>query len=163
SSDVDRSGRDGSQIPLAPPCSRPRNGRSLRYNARVPSARPGTPGSPTWAPAHVFSCEDTPVPTRHAATDIRDLVVPIVDALACRLYDVEVTGAGKSRTVRVLIDREGGIDLDTVTEATRAISDAIDGEPNIGGPFLLEVSSPGLERPLRLPEHYAGAVGETVS
>jgi ribosome maturation factor RimP len=103
------------------------------------------------------------VPTRDAAADIRDLVVPIVDALGCRLYDVEVTGAGKSRTVRVLVDREGGIDLDQVTAATRAISEAIDHDPGIGGPFLLEVSSPGLERPLRVREHFERAIGETVT
>jgi ribosome maturation factor RimP len=98
-----------------------------------------------------------------AVDDIRDLVGPLVDALGCRLYDVEVAGAGRTRTVRVLIDRDGGVDLDAITAATQAISTALDDEPDVRGPYLLEVSSPGLERPLRRPEHYAGALGETVT
>jgi ribosome maturation factor RimP len=99
----------------------------------------------------------------HAADDIRDLVGPLVGALGCRLYDVEVAGAGRTRTVRVLIDRDGGVDLDAITAATQAISTALDDSTAVTGPFLLEVSSPGVERPLRRPEHYARAIGETVT
>jgi ribosome maturation factor RimP len=98
-----------------------------------------------------------------AVATIRDLVGPLVDALGCRLYDVEITGAGRQRTVQVLLDRDDGVDLELITDATRAISPALDDAPGLNGPYLLEVSSPGLERPLRTPEHYAGAIGETVS
>ena len=95
--------------------------------------------------------------------DTRDLVGPLVDALGCALYDVEITGSGRSRTVRVMIDRDGGVDLDLITAATQAISPALDDAPFLTGPYLLEVSSPGLERPLRRPEHYLGAHGEMVT
>jgi len=98
-----------------------------------------------------------------AVATIRDLVGPLVDALGCRLYDVEISGSGRQRTVQVLLDRDGGVDLELITDATRAISPALDDAPGLNGPYLLEVSSPGLERPLRTPEHYAGAIGQTVS
>ena len=98
-----------------------------------------------------------------SAATIRDLVGPLVGALGCRLYDVEVSGSGRQRTVRVLLDRDGGVDLELITDATRAISPALDDAPGLNGPYLLEVSSPGLERPLRTADHYAGAIGETVS
>jgi ribosome maturation factor RimP len=103
------------------------------------------------------------MPARGAVADIRDVVAPIVDALGFRLYDVEVVGSGRARTVRVLIDREGGVDLDGITAATQAISPALDDAEAVSGPYLLEVSSPGLERPLRRPEHFQGARGQTIS
>ena len=101
-----------------------------------------------------MSAEGGIVTAGRTAADIRDLVGPVVDALGCRLYDVEVAGSGRQRTVRVLVDRDGGVDLDTVTAATHAISPALDDADGLAGPFLLEVSSPGLERPLRRREHY---------
>jgi ribosome maturation factor RimP len=107
------------------------------------------------------------VSASRAVDDIRALALPVVGALECRLYDVEITGAGRARTVRVLIDRDGGVDLEAITAATQAISSALDDSPPVSraidGPFVLEVSSPGVERPLRRPEHYRGAVGETVT
>jgi ribosome maturation factor RimP len=97
---------------------------------------------------------------------IVDAVEPVVTALGLSLYDVEVAGSGRSKVVRVLVDREGGVDLDTVGRAAEAISPVLDGE-NLSrvlpGPYSLEVSSPGLERPLRRPQHFRGAVGATVS
>ena len=95
--------------------------------------------------------------------DVSAAVGPAVAATGCTLYDVEVAGKGPQRTVRVLVDREGGVDLDAVTEVTKAISPALEQLDSLDGPYLLEVSSPGVERPLRLPEHYARAQGETVT
>ncbi len=100
---------------------------------------------------------------RTAIDDISALVAPLVDALGCRVYDVEVSGSGRARTVRVLVDRDGGVDLETVTAATKSISHALDASPVISGPYLLEVSSPGIERPLRRPAHFASAIGATVA
>jgi ribosome maturation factor RimP len=102
-------------------------------------------------------------------TDVAAIVAavePVVDALGLALYDVEVSGSGRSRVVRVLVDREGGVDLDTIGRAAEEISPALDHEPVsrlISGPYALEVSSPGLERPLRRADHFRGAVGSTVS
>jgi ribosome maturation factor RimP len=102
-------------------------------------------------------------------TDVAAIVAavePVVDALGLSLYDVEVSGSGQSSVVRVLVDREGGVDLDTIGRAAEQISPVLDQEPVarlISGPYALEVSSPGLERPLRRPDHFRGAVGSTVS
>ena len=93
-------------------------------------------------------------------------VEPVVDALGLALYDVELSGSGKARVLRVLVDRPGGIDLEGIAAATEAISPALDRPPLdslVPGPYALEVSSPGLERPLRTPAHFGAAVGETVS
>ena len=56
-----------------------------------------------------------------------------------------------------------GVDLDAITAVTQAISPILDQAPELSGPFLLEVSSPGVERVLRTPAHYKGAIGTTVS
>lgn len=87
-----------------------------------------------------------------------DLVTPIVVDLDLGIYDVELTGG----VLRILVDRPGGVDLGAITDATRRISRALDAADPISSSYTLEVSSPGIERNLRLPEHFAGAVGERV-
>lgn len=94
---------------------------------------------------------------------LRERLEPVIAALGLDLFDVEVTGTGRAQTLRVLIDREGGVDLEAVASATRAVSPLLDDDPSLRGPFTLEVSSPGLERPLRRPEHFARAIGSSVS
>src|SRR4051812_33224226 len=91
---------------------------------------------------------------------LRQRLAPAVAALDLELYDVELSGAGKQRTLRVTVN---GVDLDAITAVTQAVSPILDDAPELTGSFLLEVSSPGVERVLRTPAHYAGAVGETVS
>src|SRR3954452_8448284 len=96
------------------------------------------------------------------ATEIR----PAITSLDLVLYDVEFTGTGRARVMRVMIDREGGVDLDAITRATEAIMPILDAssiDDTLAGSYTLEVSSPGLERPLRRPEHFQGAIGSTVS
>ena len=85
---------------------------------------------------------------------------PSSAALGLELYDVEISGTGRARVLRVLVDREGGIDLEAIAAATEAVSPLLDQPPldaALAGPYTLEVSSPGLERPLRTPAHFAGA------
>ncbi len=84
---------------------------------------------------------------------------PVVGALGLELVDVELNGA----TVRVTVDKEGGVDLDALGGANHAVSVALDRLDPMPGRYTLEVSSPGLERRLRTPAHFARAVGETVS
>ncbi len=107
-------------------------------------------------------------------TAIVDALQPVVASLGLALYDVEIAGSGRARVVRVLVDRPSpaaddgprGIDLDAVAAATEAISPVLDAPPLdawLVGPYSLEVSSPGLERPLRTPAHFRGALGDTVS
>jgi ribosome maturation factor RimP len=90
-------------------------------------------------------------------------VEPVLASQGLDLFDLQLTGSGRARTVRVVVDRDGGVDLDTISSASERISDALDARDDLGGPYALEVSSPGLERPLHRPDHYRRAVGETVS
>ena len=91
---------------------------------------------------------------------VRELVEPIVTSEGLELIDVELA----PRLLRVTVDRPGGIDLDAISEITQRISAALDlADPLPGGSYALEVSSPGLERPLRTPEHFQRFVGTTVA
>lgn len=90
---------------------------------------------------------------------VADVVEPLVHAAGLTLYDVVHAGS----TLRVLVDGDEGVNLDQLAELTRTISVALDLEDPIGGSYTLEVSSRGLERPLRRPDHFAGAVGEWVT
>ena len=94
---------------------------------------------------------------------VRAAVEPAVAALECDLYDVDLVGGGNARTLRVTVTRPGGVDLDTITAVTHAVSPIVDEAPELRGSFLLEVSSPGIERVLRRPEHFRGAIDEQVS
>jgi ribosome maturation factor RimP len=93
-------------------------------------------------------------------------IAPVLGALDLELYDIEITGAGRARVLRVLIDQPGGIDLEAIAAATEVISPVLDSPPvdtMLAGPYALEVSSPGLERPLRTAAHFARAKEETIS
>lgn len=69
---------------------------------------------------------------------------------------VEVTPAGKRRVLRIAVDKDGGVTLDDVADATRRISDILDGPGDVMGeqPYTLEVTSRGVDRPLVLPRHW---------
>ena len=89
---------------------------------------------------------------------VRQLVEPLVADLGATVYDVEHSGG----TLRILLQRAEGLDMSVLATATRAISAELDAADPLPGSYTLEVSSPGLERPLRTVEHYRGAVGEQV-
>ncbi len=95
------------------------------------------------------------------ADRVSDLVAPLLGPLELELYDVELNGG----TLRITVDAVGGVNLDRLAQATKAISRAFDEDDAdpMPGKYTLEVSSPGLERRLRTPEHFASAVGEQVS
>lgn len=95
-----------------------------------------------------------------ATTDrVAALVEPVIEARGAELYDVELAGA----TLRVLVEREGGIGLDVLEDISRDVSQALDDDdPMPDQRWYLEVSSPGLERPLRTPRHFQAAVGSTI-
>ncbi|NLA37036.1 MAG: ribosome maturation factor RimP, partial [Actinobacteria bacterium] len=86
------------------------------------------------------------------------LVTPIVAEVGAELYDLEYTGG----VLKITVTQAGGIDLDTIGEITKQVSRQLDLDEPITSRYTLEVSSPGLERTLRLPEHWGGAVGEQV-
>jgi len=88
-------------------------------------------------------------------TGLENFLQPIVAQFGCDLEETGLTPIGKGRLLRVLVDRDGGISLDDIAEVTRAISKALDADDIIGGgAYTLEVSSPGVDRPLTLPRHW---------
>ncbi len=93
------------------------------------------------------------------AEDLFSLLAPTVAACGLELVDVE----HRAGALLVTVDRPGGVDLEALTEANRAVSSVLDEHDPIPGRYALEVSSPGVERTLRTPAHFARAVGETVS
>jgi len=94
-----------------------------------------------------------------STTDLADALSPLLEARGLDLVDVELHGS----ELTVFVDRQGGVDLDTLGEATRAVSAALDEIDPLPGRYTLSVSSPGLERRLRTPTHFIRAVGEAVT
>lgn len=100
----------------------------------------------------------------------RDVLGPIEPDLVAALqpagYDleaIELTPAGKRRVLRIAVDKDGGITLDDVAEATRLINDVLDGTNALGEqPYTLEVTSRGVDRPLTLERHWRRNVGRLV-
>jgi ribosome maturation factor RimP len=78
------------------------------------------------------------------------------------LVDVEFGGGGGRQILRLFIDKPGGVSLDDCSSVSRAVSAALDVEDPLDGSYDLEVSSPGLDRPLRTPEHFAKYAGSQV-
>ncbi len=91
--------------------------------------------------------------------DLFAMLQPVMAAAGLELVDVEQ----RSSVLLVTVDRAGGVDLDALTEANRAASAVLDELDPIPGRYALEVSSPGVERTLRTPDHFRRAVGETVT
>jgi ribosome maturation factor RimP len=94
---------------------------------------------------------------------VRGAAEPVLARLDLELVDVEVVGSGRARTLRLAVDRPGGVDLDTLAQASTPVSAALDEAAAVSGPYNLEVSSPGLERPLRRPADFGRFVGTTIT
>jgi ribosome maturation factor RimP len=93
------------------------------------------------------------------AMDLETPLRLILSNLGLDLYDLELAKG----TLSVTVTKEGGIDLELLTKANRTISEWLDANDPIPGHYTLDVASPGLERRLRTPEHYASTVGEVVT
>ena len=90
---------------------------------------------------------------------VRELVGPTLAARDLEVVDVE----HRAGVLRVTVDRPGGVDLDTISTASRLVSEELDRDDVVPGRYVLEVSSPGVERALRTPEHFRRFVGSTVA
>lgn len=87
---------------------------------------------------------------------LRGLLEPLTDAAGLDLEEIAVTPAGKRRMLRVVVDSDTGVQLDAVAELSRRISEVLDESDAMGGaPYVLEVTSPGTDRPLTQPRHFA--------
>lgn len=87
---------------------------------------------------------------------------PIVESHGVSLYDVEYVKEDREWYLRIYIDSPLGIDLEKCQEVSRTLSDMLDEKDPIEESYYLEVSSPGIDRLIRRPEHFEGALGETV-
>lgn len=94
---------------------------------------------------------------------VRSIATPIVRALDLELVDVECTGQGARTMVRVFIDKPNGVNVSDCEQVHVSLSHALDVQDPIAHRYMLEVSSPGLDRPLKRREDYARSIGKLVS
>ncbi|UQI47588.1 ribosome maturation factor RimP [Streptomyces sp. HU2014] len=94
---------------------------------------------------------------------LRELLAPLVSARELDLEEVDVTTAGKRRVLRIVVDSDAGVELDECAEVSRAVSEKLDETDAMGGaPYVLEVTSPGADRPLTEHRHYVRATGRLI-
>jgi ribosome maturation factor RimP len=93
---------------------------------------------------------------------IREVVLPILESLGLDLVDLELSGRGKGSHLRIFIDKAGGITVEDCEQASRYLGHALDVADPIPNAYMLEVSSPGLDRPLRKPGDYQRSIGKLV-
>ncbi|MFA9444724.1 ribosome maturation factor RimP [Egicoccus sp. AB-alg6-2] len=98
----------------------------------------------------------------HVPRRIQELASPLADELEVELVDVEVKGQGARRLVRLIADAEGGLDVDVIATLSRRVGAALDEADVIPSSYTLEVTSPGVDRPLRQPRDFARNVGREV-
>jgi len=94
--------------------------------------------------------------------DAEALVAPVVKASGLELVEVTFRREAGRKVLRVVVDREGGVDIDTISATAEQVSRRLDLEGFAPGPYALEVSSPGIERPLRRPVDFRRRVGDRV-
>ncbi len=97
------------------------------------------------------------------AQQLSRLLEPVVRAAGMDLENVRITATGRRRLLRVVVDADGGVNLDDITLISRELSAELDATGAMGEtPYTLEVSSPGVDRPLTEPRHWRRAAGRLV-
>ncbi len=115
-----------------------------------------------------MSTPDNTAPTSGQASGrtadrLTELLTGPLEALGLDLEAVDLSRAGKRSVLRVAVDKDGGVDLDDIAEATRQVSELLDDSDVMGeAPYTLEVSSRGVDRPLTLPRHWRRNAGRMV-
>ena len=99
---------------------------------------------------------------KSSALKVRDLIEPTVSALDLELWGIEYSVQGKYSVLRIFIESDAGITIDDCEKVSRQVSAILDVEDPIAGEYTLEVSSPGLDRPLFTPEQFCQQIGNTV-
>src|SRR3954468_19837892 len=100
-----------------------------------------------------------------ATARLTERIGPVVAGAGYDLEELVVTPAGRRSVVRVVVDRDEGVTLDDIAEVSRAVSDVLDAHDDGMGrtPYVLEVTSPGVDRPLTEPRHWRRNVGRLVA
>ncbi len=96
-------------------------------------------------------------------TQLENLLEPVVVSLGCQLWGLDYRAQGKKSILRLYIDKPGGVLVEDCERVSRQVSSVLDVEDPIAGEYVLEVSSPGMDRSLYKLEQYAEFVGETLS
>lgn len=100
---------------------------------------------------------------RNTSSYLMELIEPVVRSLGCQLWGLEYHSSGRHRGVlRLYIDKSEGVDLSDCERVSRQVSSVLDVEDPIQGEYNLEVSSPGMDRPLYTLEQFAAYAGEEV-
>ncbi len=98
------------------------------------------------------------------AADLASLLEPVIHGAGMDLESVRISKAGRRRLLRVVVDRDGGVGLDDIADISRDVSARLDATRAMGeAPYTLEVSSPGVDRPLTEPRHWRRARGRLVA
>ena len=97
------------------------------------------------------------------AKRVQELIEPVINSLGYECVGVEYLPQGRHSLLRIYIDKEDGIGVDDCETISHQVSGVLDVEDPIKGQYNLEVSSPGLDRPLFTLEHYVRFIGETVN
>ncbi|MBI2988907.1 MAG: ribosome maturation factor RimP [Deltaproteobacteria bacterium] len=102
--------------------------------------------------------------TDSAVTRVWELAAPVVANEGMEIIDVELRGDGgrRGRVLRLYLDKEGGPNVDDLARVSRQLSDLLDSQVVMDGPYTLEVSSPGINRALKKLEHFNRFIGERV-
>ena len=90
------------------------------------------------------------------------MLEPVVTALGCELWGIEFT-SGRGSTLRIFIEKDGGVQLEDCERVSRQVSSVLDVEDPISSEYILEVSSPGMDRPLYTLDQFSRFAGETVT
>jgi len=98
-----------------------------------------------------------------AVREVSILIEPILDEMEIELVDVEYLSEGGRWILRIYVDREGGITLDDCVRVSREIEDLIDVKDLFRQTYVLEVSSPGLNRPLKKEKDFVHAIGKNIN
>lgn len=102
------------------------------------------------------------MPRERVTEIVEELAQPIAEAAGVEVVDVEYKKEGSHWFLRVYIDKPGGVDIDDCSRFSEVLSERLDEVDPIPGAYFLEVSSPGVERPLKKPADFERAVGEYV-
>lgn len=94
---------------------------------------------------------------------LRELLEPVAEGAGVDLEDLSVSPAGNRRVLRIVLDADGGVDLDGIAAVSRRISEALDASDVMGKqPYVLEVTTPGVDRPLTAERHWRRSAGRLV-
>jgi ribosome maturation factor RimP len=111
----------------------------------------------------VATGDSSPAAGPAEAQHLAGLLGPVVSARGMDLETVRITAVGRRRLLRVVVDADGGVSLDDITLISRVLSDELDANGAMGeAPYTLEVTSPGVDRPLTEPRHWRRAAGRLV-